>query len=162
MSNQLKLFSSTTTNRTNRQKFVMCKTTSDKQSFAGNLLIIFILLRIMHIISKFACFQLLVAGGKRQLINMIFFMKCEHHTMSLTVFRGISKKSGMDVITENCWWAGQWLVWCPWYFYSRGATFISVETKSMEFQSGVVQFSGRCSHRFEFFLKHSHPNHIFC
>ena len=32
----------------------------------------------------------------------------------------------------------------------------------MEFQSSVVQFSGRCSHRFEFFLKHSHPNHIFC
>ena len=56
----------------------------------------------MHIISKFACFQLLVAGEKRQLINMIFFMKCEHHTMSLTVFSGISKKSGMDVITENC------------------------------------------------------------
>ena len=64
MSNQLKLFSSGTTNGTNRQKFVMCKTTSDKQSFVENLLI-FILLRIMHIISKFACFQLLVAGGKR-------------------------------------------------------------------------------------------------
>ena len=64
VSNQLKSVSSGTANRTNRQKFVKFKTTSDEQSFAGSLLIIFILLRILHITSKFACFQLLVAVGK--------------------------------------------------------------------------------------------------
>ena len=109
VSNQLKLFSSGTTNRTNRQKFVMCKTTSDKQSFVGNLLIIFILLRIMHIISKFACFQLLVAGGKRVNQYDIFYEMWTWHNEpnSVSWYFQINSKSHSSRFSQikfqGCW-----------------------------------------------------------
>ena len=96
MSNQLKSFSSGTANQTNRHKFVMCKTMSDKQSFKGNFA------NYIHFAKNSAynieihVFSTLSGWREelylRQLINMIFFMTCEHHTMSLTVFCGISKK----------------------------------------------------------------------
>ena len=40
---------------------------------------------------------------------------------------------------------------------------VLLETKTIDFQTSVAQFSDRRSHhRFEFFPKHSHTNHIFC
>lgn len=79
----------------------MCKTTSDKQKFCREFA------NNIHFAKNYAynieiCVFSTLSGWREETVNMIFFMKCEHHTMSLTVFRGISKKSGMDVITENC------------------------------------------------------------
>ena len=109
VSNQLKLFSSGTTNRTNRQKFVMCKTTNNKQSFAGNSLIIFILLRIMHIISEFACFQLLVAWGKRVNQYDVFYEMWTWHNEpnSVSWYFQINSKSHSSRFSQikfqGCW-----------------------------------------------------------
>ena len=66
-------------------------------------------------------------------------------------------------IAENCYWAWQWLVCCPQCLYARGAVFVSVETKTIDFQTSATQFSDRWSHQwFEFFPKNSHTKHIFC
>ena len=139
VSNQLKSFSSGTANQTNRHKFVMCKTMSDKQSFKGNFANYIHFAKNsaynieIHVFSTLSGWR--EESYLRQLINMIFFMTCEHHTMSLTVFCGISKKrwhgqrtvSGQDnglcgahgisipeVLLSFLWRPNQWIFKAVW------------------------------------------------